>query len=88
MLLYIVPPSFTILSNNTVTENTPLSITCAASGDPTPSITWLFGGLVVPSNEGVLSFSPALRGDAGSYTCTAANEAGTISTEVDLDVQC
>lgn len=63
-------------------------MTCMASGDPTPSIEWVFEGSVVASSQGVLSFSPVSREDEGVYTCTATNAAGTDSTAVFLTVQC
>lgn len=64
------------------------SMTCLATGDPLPSITWTYDGRVLPSPQGVLTFISVLRGDTGTYTCTAANTAGTVSAHTYLDVQC
>lgn len=82
-----VPPAI-LVSNSTVLENTQYVLHCTATGDPTPTITWSLGGSVLPSSQGMLSFSPVLRSDAGVYTCTASNAADTVTLSVHLDVQC
>ena len=84
-----VPPSILSLPHTvTVTEGTPHTIICTATGDPPPLITWLRGGVVV-SAQGSLSLEPsANRSDTGLYTCTAANTAGRDSRDVTIDVQC
>jgi len=83
-----VPPEFVVLANSTVVENQQHSITCLAMGDPSPSISWTFNGQVVPSQQGLLTFTPVLRSNAGVYTCTASNSAGTISSQITLNVLC
>ena len=72
----------------TVTEGTPHTITCMATGVPTPLISWSFEGVVV-STQGTLSLEPnAQRSDAGIYTCTASNTAGTATSNVTIDIHC
>lgn len=88
VFFFPVPPSITSASNSTVLENTQHTMGCSAVGDPTPSITWTFEGRIIPSVQGVLSFSPVGRENGGTYTCTATNAAGVVSTQIYLDVQC
>ena len=76
------------LMNSTATESSLHSLICLALGDPFPSITWTLGGQIVPSTQGVITFDPVLRGNAGIYTCIAMNAAGTVSGQVFLDVLC
>ncbi len=77
-----------MLANSTAIENQQHSMSCLATGDPAPSISWTYNGQVVPSQQGLLTFTPILRTNAGIYTCTASNSAGTISSQIFLDVQC
>ena len=60
---------------------------CSVEGDPTPYVQWSQGGLVFPSGSSI-TFSPLSRENAGTYTCTAINIAGSISQNVVLDVYC
>ncbi|XP_036351171.2 hemicentin-1 [Ochotona princeps] len=71
----------------------PVSLPCEADGLPRPDITWLRGGqLIVESlrlrilNSGTLHIAFAQPGDAGQYTCTAANVAGSSSRSTTLTV--
>ena len=88
-LSHLVPPTITSLPTTiTVTEGTPHTITCTATGDPPPLISWSRGGVVI-STQGTLSLGPSVaRGDAGVYSCIASNTAGSDSREVTVDVQC
>ena len=84
----LVPPSFspTPVDINGI-ENTVFTLTCSVNGDPPPFVQWSLGGLVFPSGSNLI-FSPLLRANAGSYTCSATNIAGTISKTIYLDVYC
>lgn len=84
-----VPPTITSLpSTVTVTEGTPHTLTCMATGIPVPLISWSFGGVVI-STQGTLSLEPsAQRSDAGVYTCTASNTAGIASSNITIDIHC
>ena len=83
-----VPPTFTQApTNSTATENTRHTLTCAATGDPTPMITWSRDG-TTRSTQGTLVFPLIFRSDTGQYTCTASNSAGRISGTIFLDVLC
>ncbi len=85
-----VPPVITTItpSNSTALENTQHSITCAATGDPTPRIVWSFEGRAFSNSGVLLSFISISREDTGVYTCTASNAAGAVSAQVYVDVQC
>lgn len=86
---YLVPPTIAPLSSIvTVTEGTPHTLTCTATGQPLPLITWSHGGVIL-STQGSLSIQPSVhRSDSGVYTCTATNTAGSDSVDITLDVLC
>uniref|UniRef100_A0A8C6QPP1 Hemicentin-1 n=1 Tax=Nannospalax galili TaxID=1026970 RepID=A0A8C6QPP1_NANGA len=75
--------------------NNPISLPCAATGTPSPFITWQKEGInvitpgkshaVLPS--GALQISRAAREDAGTYMCVAQNPAGTALGKIKLNVQ-
>ena len=82
-----VPPTITEApKDTTVNEGDPLQLTCKASGQPTPTITWT-------KDDNPLGKPPNIqksdRTDAGKYVCRADNkvkEAKTASAQV--TVQC
>ena len=63
------------------------TLTCNASGDPHPNITWTKDG--VPENQFnrsgyFLHLVDVQRKDAGSYRCTASNGYGDDATAVNI----
>ena len=70
-----------------------VTLTCTVSGVPRPVITWLRGNSpIIPSDRirtrtetnvthitSQLEVSNLMESDGGSYTCSAANEADTIT---------
>ncbi|XP_078017988.1 protein turtle homolog A isoform X1 [Epinephelus lanceolatus] len=59
-----------------------VSLACAANGNPTPTITWLKDGSVIPRRnyqEGALSLRAASMQSAGQYTCHASNSEGNVT---------
>ncbi|KAJ8404989.1 hypothetical protein AAFF_G00329100 [Aldrovandia affinis] len=52
-----------------------LLLSCQADGDPTPSASWLFGGLTLPaSQDGTLNLTDVQTSQSGVYTCVLVNE--------------
>ncbi|GMT05475.1 hypothetical protein PENTCL1PPCAC_27649, partial [Pristionchus entomophagus] len=72
----------------TVKENGTLEIVCPASGTPPPQITWMRNGKEIEGSNStrLLLSSSASASDAGRVTCTARNEAGSVSAEFVVDV--
>ena len=86
--IVLVPPSFTTRpSNQTVVEGTNVTFLCTATGNPTPTVTWMKDGSSVAEGE-TLGFETS-RNYSGKYWCLAKNGLGeAINTTVYLDVQC
>ena len=89
-----VPPRITVLParQSRITLGTNFTLTCNASGDPTPSITWTKEGLTAAQfnvSGHKLSLVNVKREDVGSYKCTADNGYGTPATSLAVvDVKC
>uniref|UniRef100_A0A669E5U8 Neural cell adhesion molecule 1b n=1 Tax=Oreochromis niloticus TaxID=8128 RepID=A0A669E5U8_ORENI len=89
-LKVFVKPNITYIINQTATEmEEQVTLTCEASGDPTPTITWSYGGhvftegdpdgnVVVRSHARVssLTLKYVKYTDAGQYLCTAHSAIG------------
>ncbi|CAJ0933472.1 unnamed protein product, partial [Mesorhabditis belari] len=70
-----------------VKEGSDLTIDCAASGNPTPTISWKRDGVLIKNqNSSKLLISSANATDAGKYTCEARNEAGVARADFAVDV--
>ena len=82
-----VPPTITEApQDTTVNEGDRLQLTCKASGQPTPTITWTKDGKELGKT---LNIQKSNRNDAGKYVCKADNnvkDAKTASAQV--IVQC
>ncbi|XP_021552255.1 neural cell adhesion molecule 1 isoform X4 [Neomonachus schauinslandi] len=96
-------PKITYVENQTAMElEEQVTLTCEASGDPIPTITWrtstrnisseektLDGHMVVRSHARVssLTLKSIQYTDAGEYICTASNTIGQDSQSMYLEVQ-
>ena len=81
--MLLVPTNITgIRGNRTVLEGDKLNLTCEATGQPEPNITWMKekpgnqGNTVVVREGKVLNITNVKATDAGNYTCTADNGLG------------
>lgn len=85
------------LKNVTVTEGESLSLECQIGGQPAPVIMWFREDYQIESSidfqisytDGIarLFIREAFAEDSGRFSCTATNEAGTISTSCYLLVK-
>uniref|UniRef100_A0A8C6UT68 Neural cell adhesion molecule 1a n=1 Tax=Neogobius melanostomus TaxID=47308 RepID=A0A8C6UT68_9GOBI len=98
-----VPPKITYLNNQSALEFDELvTLTCEASGDPTPNILWSFDNRVFTEGEQSLDRNIVVRSHArvssltlknvqftyaGQYLCTASNSIGEDSQSMSLEVR-
>lgn len=58
-VLFLVQPKITYLNNQTASEfDEQVTLTCEASGDPTPTISWGFENRILTEGEQVLLLMP------------------------------
>ena len=99
LLLIIVAPQITTHpQNTTVTEGNNITLSCNASGDPEPTISWFRGGSVLTSDDSriflgadskQLTITSIKRNNTGEYRCVANNSAGNATSDAaKLIVQC
>ncbi|XP_042295089.1 LOW QUALITY PROTEIN: protein turtle homolog A [Sceloporus undulatus] len=89
------PPAFQEIppASVEVQDQNPLTLSCSAAGNPQPVITWkrdnqaIESGDKVQVNNGTLVFTSVERAAAGTYTCHATSEEGTITHTTHLLVQ-
>jgi hypothetical protein len=69
------PSSQTMASGSTVAFSFPVT------GAPTPAFQWYLNGAAIPSaTDSTLVVTGATAADAGSYTCTATNASGSVTS--------
>ena len=92
----LVPANVTkIRGEQTVREGGKLQLTCEASGEPQPNITWTKEKTGNQGNNDVLQVGKELtitkisRNDSGTFHCTADNDFGEADSQaVYVDVTC
>ena len=89
MPILIGPSSImTIKGNKTLTEGANLNLSCQATGDPLPFVSWIkvdSGQLTDSSN---LELTNIQRNQSGEYRCNASNPCNVDTKVVTVDVQC
>ncbi|XP_031816253.1 titin isoform X4 [Sarcophilus harrisii] len=94
----VTPPTLVSgLKNVTVIEGESVTLECHISGHPSPTVMWYREDYQIESSidfqitfqSGIarLMIREAFAEDSGRFTCTAVNEAGTVSTSCYLAVQ-
>ncbi|CAN7983539.1 unnamed protein product, partial [Ixodes pacificus] len=93
VLSVLVPPKWIHEPHDAdLREGQNLSVRCAATGRPTPTIQWKLKGNtnVAPINQSraeLLTISKATKDVAGTYVCTAGNGLpGTLSKEIRIKI--
>ena len=71
-----------------ITEGGNVTLSCNASGMPSPMVSWIkvVGG--EHFNESELVFTNVSRSQAGEYRCEASNLCGNASETATIEVQC
>ena len=71
-----------------ITEGGSVTLSCNASGIPSPTVSWIKvnGGERFDVSE--LVFTNINRTQAGEYRCEASNECGNASETATIEVQC
>ncbi|KFO86633.1 Titin, partial [Buceros rhinoceros silvestris] len=85
------------LKNKTVTEGESVTLECHISGHPQPTVTWYRENYKIESSMDFqitfkaglarLVIREAFAEDSGRFTCTATNQAGSVSTSCQLHVK-
>ena len=94
----VVPEIVTALVNTTQAQGGSHMFVCAAVADPRPVFTFRFNGerittnnskytLITNSTHGTLTVFNLQGSDEGTYTCSASNRYGSVSTAAVLTVQ-
>ena len=97
-LIIVAPLITTQPQGGPVTEGDNVTLSCNASGNPVPTITWTRNGSVLTSSVVRISFGAESReltitginrADSGEYRCLANNSEGNVtSNAATLNVQC
>ena len=91
------PEIATQLQNDTRTEGRNVTLTCNATGNPEPVLSWSKDGNLAKSSNRIsfladnklLKITNVKRSDGGKYMCVAYNEVGNTSSKIAiLNVQC
>jgi len=90
--LLTVPPEIGYVSSDQdVCEGSLVTLSCNATGLPTPNITWtrVTDGAQLPAVDGNYVMSNIQRSSNGTYRCTADNGAGDpVNRTVQVRIRC
>ena len=81
-------PSIYPIQNETITEAGSVTLSCNASGMPSPMVSWIEVGGNTHTGLSELVFTNINRNEAGEYKCEASNECGNASETTRIFVQC
>ena len=91
-LITVAPQITTHPQNLSVIEGSNVILSCNASGNPLPTISWTKSGLLITSSDEPqknLNITNVNRTDSGEYRCVANNSEGNnTSNAATLDVLC
>ena len=97
-IVRVAPQITTQPHAGSVTEGDNVTLSCNASGNPVPTISWTRDGSLVSSGDQRISFEAGNRqltitnvnrADSGEYLCVADNSEGNdTSNAITLDVKC
>lgn len=95
-LFFVVPPEIrNVSSNQDICEGSLVTLSCNATGKPTPSITWTrveangSDSAPLPAVDGTYLINNITRSSNGTmYRCTAENGVGTVNRTVQVAVRC
>ncbi|CAK1589083.1 unnamed protein product [Parnassius mnemosyne] len=59
-------------------------LSCAATGEPTPKVTWWHNGKELDKTEQILHILSMSLGDLGRYSCDVSNHFGTITRNFEI----
>ena len=88
MCLFTVPSAIHPIQNKTVIEGGSVTLSCNASGMPSPMVSWIKVGGHMSTGSSELNFTNINRTQAGEYRCEASNECGNASETARIFVQC
>ena len=88
VVMFTVPPSIQPIDNEVVIEGGNVTLTCNASGFPTPTVYWVKTSSGLRFNSTELVFTNINRSKAGEYTCVASKPCNTATEVAGIDVQC
>ncbi|XP_068741513.1 hemicentin-1-like isoform X2 [Montipora capricornis] len=81
------PLAATIGSSIRTLSGVKISLTCPATGNPTPTVSWRKGGKTLSTSGLYLTISAADSDDVGLYTCVATNIAGSAEASSDIAIE-
>ena len=90
-----VPPEIGYVSSDQdICEGSLVTLSCNATGSPTPSVTWTrvadngTDSEPLAAMDGTHIMSSITRSSNGTYHCTAQNRVGTVTRTVQVTVRC
>ena len=76
------------IQNETITEAGSVTLSCNATGIPSPMVSWIKVDGGERFNRSELMFTNIKRNETGEYRCEASNECGNASEAAWIFVQC